>query len=116
MPNTTDHQPRHHTVEVEGPAARRQIEALAGMLPEMIKDGTAQGLQAALAQPETWAAAATGFRKAARLEAGEAVMSGLAVLLRKALLFIVLGALVYWVGGWSALAGLFKALGGGSQP
>lgn len=114
-PSADDHPPRHHTVEVEDPAARRQIEALAGMLPEMIKDGTAQGLRSALAEPETWAAAATGVRKAAKLQAGEAVMSGLSVLLRKALLFIVLGGVVYWVGGWAALAGLIKALSGSQQ-
>ena len=91
------------------------LQALAGMLPEMIRDGTAQGLRSALAEPETWAAAATGFRKAARLEAGEAVMSGLSALLRKVLLFITLGALIYWVGGWAALAGLIKALSGSQQ-
>ncbi len=111
-PSTDDHPPRHHTVEVEDPAARRQIEALAGMLPEMIREGTAQGLQSALAQPETWVAVAKGFREAARREAGTAVLNGLAALARKLLLFLAIGGLVYWIGGWAALAGLWKALSG----
>lgn len=105
----------HHSVEVEDPGARAQIEALAGMLPAMIREGTASGMQDALGQPATWEAAALGFREAAKAQAGSMVLGALKAAVQKGLLFLALGGLVYWVGGWTALAAMWKALTGGNS-
>lgn len=47
------------------------------------------------------------------MRAGQAVIGGLWDLMQRIMLFLMLGGLVYSVGGWSALATLFKTVFGG---
>ena len=57
-----------------------------------------------------WAAGLEVLQKQATQHAGRFVLGGLCDLARKASLFIALGSIVYAIGGWNALATLFKAL------
>lgn len=57
-----------------------------------------------------WAAGLNVLQRQATQRAGRFVLGGLWGLMRKMSLFLMLGGVVYAVGGWTALAGLFKAL------
>lgn len=74
------------------------------------------GFVAALHDEDTWAAAARGIRRRAHREAGNLMVDALTGALKKLLLFAVAGLLVYSIGGWSALAGAWKAIWGGGAP
>lgn len=85
----------------------------AALTPEHITEAVASGLIAALHDERTWAAAAAGIRTSAQREAGNILVSALSGVLKKVTLFSVAGLLVYWVGGWSALAAVWHAMFGG---
>lgn len=57
-----------------------------------------------------WAGGLLMLQRQATQHAGRFVLGGLMGIMRKAGMFLVLGGVVYAVGGWSALAGLGKAL------
>lgn len=59
-----------------------------------------------------WAAGLHVLQKQASEHAGRFVIGGIWSLMRKASLFMMLGGLVYALGGWAALAALFKAIFG----
>lgn len=63
-----------------------------------------------------WSAGLSLLQKQATQKAGRFVIGGLGGLVKKTMLFVLLGGLVYAVGGWSALAGLFKLLFHGGPP
>lgn len=71
------------------------------------------GFVATLHDPATWTAAAKGVREAAKREAGNIVMSAVANLMQKVVMFGLAGLLVYWIGGWAAIASLWHAVFGG---
>ncbi len=64
--------------------------------------------------PETaemfWSAGITMLQRNTAQHAGRLVIGGLMGLIKKVSIFLLIGGLVYSVGGWSALAGLFKHL------
>lgn len=88
------------------------ITALRGDVQAM-PDQIGQAIQAAnmrtVSDPAFWAAAGEALQRQARDQAGGFVLGGLKALARKLgwLLLIVGG--VYLVGGWSALAALWKS-------
>jgi len=57
-----------------------------------------------------WGAGLKVLQRQATDHAGRFVIGGLFGLLRRAGMFLVLGGIVYAIGGWTALAGLAKTL------
>lgn len=82
-------------------------------LKEVMRDAVKDGVRE-LVTPEAmekfWASGFQMLQKQATQQAGRVVLGGLVGLARKAGLFLLLGGIVYAVGGWSALATLAKAL------
>jgi hypothetical protein len=75
----------------------------------------AEGIRAAMtpqAAREFWSVGLDVLQEQAKNAAGGWVLSGVSGLLKKAGLFMLLGGLVYWIGGWSALAKLGAVLFG----
>lgn len=71
------------------------------------------GIKGALTEENAaafWAAGISVFQKQATQHAGRFVLGGLWGLARKCSLFMLLGGVVYAIGGWAALAALFKSL------
>lgn len=92
------------------------LQHMRGLMREAVRDGVRD-----LVTEETieafWAGGLGMLQKQATEHAGRFVLGGLWGLARKASLFLALGGLVYALGGWSALAALFKAMfssGGGT--
>jgi len=85
----------------------------AALTPADISKAMRDGFVAALHDDATWAAAAKGIRTSAHREAGNILVGALSGVLKKALMFSVAGLLVYWIGGWSALAAVWSAMFGG---
>ena len=87
-------------------------------LEEKIAQAVRKGIKGA-ANEETaaafWGAGIDLLRKQATERAGQAVIGGLWGLMQRVMLFLFLGGLVYSVGGWSALATLFKTVFGGQS-
>ena len=57
-----------------------------------------------------WGAGLRVLQRQATDHAGRFVIGGLWGLIRRASMFLVLGGVVYAIGGWSALAGLAKTI------
>ena len=85
----------------------------AALPQQQMADAGRAGLIEALHDERTWAAAAAGIRTSAHREAGNILVDALSGAFRKAMMFAVAGLLVYWVGGWSALAAVWHAVFGG---
>lgn len=77
--------------------------------PEDLEKAVARGIKAAVSDPEMWAAATKAMQEKAQTEAGGWLLGGLRAALSKAAWIITIGLGVYLVGGWSALAALFKS-------
>lgn len=74
-----------------------------------VRDAIAEGLLRAIRHDEFWPALTTGMQRHAQAEAGGWLFGSLRAAMSKALLFMVLGLLVYLVGGWSGLVAFFKS-------
>lgn len=85
------------------------IEYLEQKIAQAVRDGIAGAITEDTAA-KFWGAGLAVIQKQAAAQTGKFVLSGLRGLLSKGFLFLLVGGLVYAVGGWSALAGLFKAL------
>ena len=86
-------------------------------LEEKMAKAVADGIAAAINEKTAeafWSAGLTVFQRQAQQHAGRFVIGGLWGLTRKLGLFLMLGGVVYAIGGWSALAGLAKTLFSGS--
>lgn len=84
-------------------------------LNEQIKDAVRSGIKDAVDEGAVrafWATGLTVLQEQAAEHAGRFVLGGLWGILRKMSMFLVLGVVVYAVGGWQALVGLFKVLFG----
>ena len=91
------------------PHTREQIK-------QVVADGVRDGISSALNEETAekfWAAGLSALQKRANEHAGRFVLGGLWGLTRKLLVFFMLGGIVYALGGWQALAGLWKVLGKG---
>ncbi|WP_343735274.1 hypothetical protein [Acidovorax sp.] len=95
------------------PSEVRLTDATIDYLEEKMKAAVAEGIKSAMTEDTAkafWGAGLTVLQKQATQHAGRFVLGGLWGLLRKASLFMALGGIVYAIGGWAALATLFKAL------
>ena len=82
-------------------------------LEERIASAVGSGITSAMTEDTAaafWAAGLAVLQKQAAQHAGRFVLGGLWGLARKLGLFLTLGGIVYAVGGWGALAALFKVL------
>lgn len=89
--------------------------AQAALKPQDVADAVSAGIRAALADPTTWTAAASGARASTEKHAGQWMVNAAWSALSKAFWFTLAGLVVYSIGGWSALTAVWKSIWG-SQP
>ena len=82
------------------------------MMRELVAEATADGIKRAVSDPALWAAASEGMRQHAANEAGGWLLSGMKAAFSRVMWVALIGLAVYMVGGWTALAALFKSSGG----
>ncbi len=100
------------------PAEVRLTDETISYLEQRIAAAVGTGLKSAMTEDTAaafWAAGLSVLQKQATQHAGRFVLGGMLGVVRKLGLFLTLGGIVYALGGWSALAALFKVLfqGGG---
>lgn len=84
----------------------------AALKPEALAFAFQQAIIVAAANPESWAAAAAGFKKATESHAGKWLVRGLMGLLSKTAFILVIGMAIYSFGGWTALAKMWNVVTG----
>ncbi len=85
------------------------------LLEERISHAVAAGIQSAMTEDaarQFWGAGFRELQEEAQAHTGRFVLGGLAGLMKKLGTFMVLGGMVYAIGGWTALAKLWHALFG----
>lgn len=87
-------------------------EEMAAVMAKAVADG----IRAAVSDPEMWSAAGEAMQKKAVNATGSLVLDGLRAGARKALLVAVVAGGIYWVGGVSGLVAAWKAFTGGGHP
>lgn len=101
------------------PSEVRLTEETGAWLEAKMASAVREGIKGAMTEETAaafWAAGVSVLQKQATQHAGRFVLGGLWGLLRKASLFLTLGGIVYAIGGWAALATLFKALFSSGPP
>lgn len=97
-------------------AATEEVRLTEGTLlhfKKLVKDAVREGIAESMTDDNAerfWAAGVRVLQKNATQHAGRVVIGGLKGLASRAALFLLLGGIVYALGGWSALAGFFKTL------
>ena len=100
------------------PAEVRLTDQTIDYLEEKMKAAVADGIKAAMTEETAkafWSAGLTVLQKQATAHTGRFVVGGLWGLVTGLGKFLVLGGVVYAVGGWSALATLFKMIFPGAR-
>lgn len=99
--------PEHQPAEVR--LKEETLQHMQSLMRDAVRDGVSD-----LMTQETierfWAGGLTMLQQQATQHAGRFVLGGLWGLLSKGVVFVLLGGLVYKLGGWTALAALFKAV------
>lgn len=84
------------------------------MTPDDIKQAVREVISEEILTEEAakkfWLAGLEVLQEQAQNHAGRFVLGSLSAMFRKVTIFVLVGGLVYAIGGWSALAGLFKTL------
>lgn len=86
--------------------------AVAEAVQEALPKAMPIGLKASLKDPEVWAAASEGMQQHVSNKAGGWIMKTVLMFFSRLMLFLVLGSIVYALGGWPLLAKIFA---GGSK-
>jgi hypothetical protein len=85
-----------------------------GELDTLMRRSVANGIREVVQDPEVleafWGGAATVLQRTARERTGGFVLGALGGLLSRVWLFVLLGGIVYALGGWSALGKLWASL------
>lgn len=76
---------------------------------DAIGEAVSEGIRIAVSDPDVWGAAIEAMQSHAKAEAGGWLFGWVKALLSKAALILVVGGGIYLIGGWAALAALFKA-------
>lgn len=95
------------------PSEVRLTDETGAWLEAKMAAAVREGIKGAMTEETAvafWAAGLTVLQKQATQHAGRFVLGGLWGMARKASLFLALGGIVYAIGGWAALATLFKTL------
>jgi hypothetical protein len=106
------------TPKVEEVRLREETLAhLQGVMREAVREGLIDAIND-VAIERFWAGGLAMLQRQAAQHAGRFVLGGLMGIARKASLFLILGGVVYALGGWTALAALAKTVfqSGGSAP
>lgn len=82
------------------------------LTPETLAEALQIAISRSASSPDTWAAAVAGARKATEKHAGRWLVGSVWAVVRKGLVIVTLGMLIYSFGGWSALAAMLKSLVG----
>lgn len=87
-------------------------------LEERISHAVRAGISSAMTEENAsrfWQAGFKVLQENAAQQAGRFVIGGAWGLIRKASVFLVLGAIIYTAGGWQALVGFFKLVFSGNH-
>jgi len=85
------------------------------LLEDRMSHAVAAGIQSAMTEDaarQFWAAGFRALQEEAQAHTGRFVLGGLIGLVKKLSTFVVLGGMVYAIGGWTALGKLWHALFG----
>lgn len=93
-----------------------ELEALRQMMRAHVAEAVAEGIRSAVGDPRLWDAAGRAMREQAQSAAGGWLLGGIGGLAKRLAWIVAIGAGVYALGGWSALAALVKAQGFGGHP
>jgi hypothetical protein len=74
-----------------------------------VSDAVARGIRTAVSDPSVWSAALLAMQSHAKTEAGGWLLGGIKAALSRMAWVVIIGLSVYMVGGWAALAALFKS-------
>lgn len=100
------------------PAEVRLTDATIDYLEEKMKVAVAEGIKSAMTEDTAkafWSAGLSVLQKQATAHTGRFVVGGLWGLVTGLGKFVVLGGIVYAIGGWAALATLFKMIFPGAR-
>ena len=84
-------------------------EAVRGAVNTALVEGFPPAIKAAARDPETWAAMQSGWTDHLSAKAGNWLMKLVWHAVGRVMLFLVLGSLVYALGGWTAVAAFFNS-------
>lgn len=79
-------------------------------IKQAVREVIAEEILTEEAAKKFWLAGLEVLQEQAQNHAGRFVLGSLSAMFRKVTIFVLVGGLVYAIGGWSALAGLFKTL------
>ena len=82
-------------------------EAVRGAVQDSLTSAVPMAIRAAARDPETWAAMQSGWADHLSNRAGNWMMKMVWHAVGRLMMFVVLGSLVYAMGGWTAVAALF---------
>jgi hypothetical protein len=85
------------------------LEHLQGVMREAVREGLREAVNDEAIE-RFWLGGVKLVQKQAAQHAGQFVLGGLWGIARKAGVFLILGGVVYAVGGWTALAALVKTM------
>ena len=101
------------TMDRRKPAEVRLTQDTIDYMTLLVQQSVTEGIKGAMSEETAqrfWAAGIATLQKQATDRAGRMVLGGLVGLVSKGALFLLLGGLVYAIGGWSALAKLAKVM------
>lgn len=112
-PTTPDHpaKPRPRPLDTDVTLTPDTI----ALLEDRMSHAVAAGIQSAMTEDaarQFWGAGFRELQEEAQAHTGRFVLGGLAGLMKKLGTFMVLGGMVYAIGGWTALGKLWHALFG----
>jgi len=104
----------------QGPKANHTApSASTDELADAVKKAVADGIKAAVSDPETvgafWASGLTQLQRGAQQQTGRFVLFSIKGIGSRALQFLLLGSIVYSLGGWTAVAKLWHTLWSGNS-
>lgn len=82
-------------------------EAMGAALVQRLPEALPKTLKEVVSDPDFWASAKSGIREHVKREAGGWITRVVWQSISRVMLFLVLGSIVYAIGGWSAVVGLF---------
>ncbi|ADV01254.1 hypothetical protein [Alicycliphilus denitrificans] len=95
------------------PAEVRLTQETIDYMTLLVQQAVSEGIKGAMTEEtaqQFWGAGIAVLQRQATHHAGRMVMSGITGLLRRGAVFVVLGGIVYALGGWTALAKMAKVL------
>lgn len=108
------HEDGNHTgLDRRKPAEVRLTQETIDYMTLLFQQAVAEGIKSAVTEDmaaKVIAAAVTALQRQATQHAGRVVVGGIVGLVRKGAVFVLLGGLVYALGGWGALSKLAKVL------